>query len=85
MASKPKRPKPTSEELVMRQRQTEQLARLDEEENRRLKSMTRMRLGGRSLLGSKGPNAAAAPSPSAGASPASPSRPVRPSGRGPMA
>ena len=51
MASKPKAPKPTAEETLMRQRQVEQLAKLDEEENRRLKGLLRMRLGGRGLLG----------------------------------
>lgn len=48
---KPKAPAPTTEELAMRRRQTEELARLDEEENRRVKGLSRMRLGSRSLLG----------------------------------
>lgn len=51
MGSKPKQAAPTQEEVYLRQRQTEDLAKLDEEENRRLKGLTRMRLGGRSLLG----------------------------------
>lgn len=47
---KPKAPKPTAEETIMRNRQTQELARLDEEENRRKRSIMRGRLGMRSLL-----------------------------------
>lgn len=65
MGSSPKAPKPTAEEKLMRRRQAEELTRLDEEENRRVKSMTRMRLGARSLLGSK-PAETATPSGGAG-------------------
>jgi len=46
----PKTPKPTAEETKMRQRQVEDTARLDDEENVRLKRIARGRSGGRSLL-----------------------------------
>lgn len=50
----PKAPAPTRDEQLMRTRQVEELTRLDEEENRRLKGLTRSRLGGRSLLSGRG-------------------------------
>lgn len=46
----PKQPAPTSEEIALRKRQTEDLARLDDEENRRIKGLVRGRLGAGSLL-----------------------------------
>ena len=46
----PKAPKPTAEDVKMRQRQTEDLANLDNEQNVRLKRLVRARAGGRSLL-----------------------------------
>lgn len=51
MGGRPKAQAPTTEERAMRRRQTEELARLDDEENRRVKALARQRLGTRSLLG----------------------------------
>lgn len=47
---KPKMPAPTEAEIRMRQMQSEELARLDEEENVRLKRLLRSRGGSRSLI-----------------------------------
>lgn len=49
----PKAPAPTAEETVMRQRQVGELARLDDEENTRMKRLVRGRLGAGSLLGGR--------------------------------
>lgn len=49
MGSKPKQQPPSAEEKALRQRQVNELARLDEEENRRIKRLSRS-IGGRSLL-----------------------------------
>lgn len=48
---KAKAPAPTAEENLLRKRQTEELARLDDEENTRMKRLVRGRLGASSLLG----------------------------------
>lgn len=48
----PKAPQPTQSEIQLEKRQTEEMARLDEEENRRVKGLVRRRLGGKSLIGS---------------------------------
>lgn len=61
---RPKQPAPTSEEIALRKRQTEDLARLDDEENRRIKGLVRGRLGAGSLLSGRrsgGSGGAAAP------------------------
>jgi hypothetical protein len=50
MGSRPK-VKQSEPEIRMRHRQAEEMARLDEEENRRIKGLARSRLGSRSLLG----------------------------------
>lgn len=47
---KPKAPQATTEEKLLRSRQVEELARLDEEENRRVKGLVRGRMGAGSLL-----------------------------------
>lgn len=51
MGGRPKAQQPTTEERAMRRRQSEEVARLDDEENRRVKALARQRLGTRSLLG----------------------------------
>jgi hypothetical protein len=50
MASSPKAPKPTEQEVQLQNRQREELARLDDEENTRFKRALRGQLGGRRLL-----------------------------------
>lgn len=52
MGSKPKAPKPSKEEVQLRQRQVEESARLDDEENVRFKRILSGRLGNRRLLSS---------------------------------
>lgn len=47
---RPKAPQPTAEENVLRQRQVDELTRLDDEENTRVKRLARGRLGAGSLL-----------------------------------
>lgn len=47
---KPKAQPETTEEKVMRSRQVEELARLDDEENTRVKRLVRGRLGAGSML-----------------------------------
>lgn len=65
---KPKAPQPSNEEVVLRQRQIEELARLDEEENTRVKRLVRGRLGSSTLLGRRGaPKAAASTGPTGAA------------------
>jgi len=49
----PKAPAPSREQEVLQQRQTTELARLDEEENRRIKALTRARIGAGSLLSAR--------------------------------
>ena len=46
----PKAPKPTADEIRMRDRQRSDLARLDDEQNVRLKRLVRGRTGQRGLL-----------------------------------
>lgn len=48
---RPKAPAPTAQEVQMRDRQAVELARLDDEENTRVKRLIRGRLGAGSLLG----------------------------------
>jgi hypothetical protein len=84
----PKTPKPSASEEALRQRQREDLARLDEEENVRIKGMLRS-AGGRKLFrGARrsaafGSNAVAASAVGSVASAAAPrAEPVRNQGRG---
>lgn len=46
---KPKKPKEPRDAIALRQRQIQELAKLDEEENRRIKAMFRGRQGGRAF------------------------------------
>lgn len=49
MASKPKAPKEPAEAEALRERQLQDLTKLDEEQNRRIKQMFRGRSGGRAF------------------------------------
>lgn len=57
----PKPPKPTEAEVQLQNRQREDMARLDEEENLRLKRGQRSRLGGRAVRSSGSAYLGAAP------------------------
>lgn len=50
---RPKQAPPTTEETVMRTRQVEELVRLDEEENTRVKRLVRGRVGAGSMLSAR--------------------------------
>lgn len=52
MASRPKTPKPTKEEVALQNRQREESSRLDDEENTRFKRILSGQLGNRRLLSS---------------------------------
>lgn len=58
---KPKAPKPTEAEIQLQNRQREDIARLDDEENIRLKRGQRARLGGRAVRSSASSYLGAAP------------------------
>lgn len=71
----PKAPKPTEAEIQLQNRQREDTARLDEEENLRLKRGQRARLGGRAVRSSGSAYLGAAPA-------ARPSGPIPGAGAG---
>src|SRR5262245_9955827 len=68
----PEPPEESEAEKQMRSRQLETLAQLDEDENRRVKGLSRMRLGGRGLLGGSMRKRASTGSGSGAAAPSSP-------------
>ena len=64
----PKIPGPTAEETRLRASQVDQLAQLDDDENKRVKRLTRARLGASSLLGRRAGGSTSAPSGGGGGS-----------------